>query len=365
MNELTMARGLEVIGAEIREHAANFEYHRRSTIWEAIEIGRRLVEARDQAEHGEWMKFLKEQTPFSHDKANNMIKVFEAYGDQQSSLFGAELTNSDTYQNLTYSKALALLALPTGEREDFVESHDVEAMSTRELKQAIKERDEARAEREKESERADSAEASRDVAEKRAHAAEEREKALLSDRDRDQEIWERQADTLRAKIKELEARPIDVAVQVDEDAVKKAADEARAAADAEWSAKVKEAEDKLAKAEEKAKKAAAKAKTASENADSVAIREAKQYKAEAEASKAHAEQLRAQLDAAKKEQTKASISGDADLAAFQLLFEQVQTDVNKMRGLLLKVRSREDSNLGEKLARALLALADAVKESAA
>ena len=360
MNELTTARGLEVIGAEIREHAANFEYHRRSTIWEAIEIGRRLVEARDQAEHGEWMKFLKEQTPFSHDKANNMIKVFEAYGDQQSSLFGAELTNSDTYQNLTYSKALALLALPTGEREDFVESHDVEAMSTRELKQAIKERDEARAEREKESERADSAEASRDVAEKRAHAAEEREKALLSDRDRDQEIWERQADTLRAKIKELEARPIDVAVQVDEDAVKKAADEARAAADAEWSAKVKEA-----KAEEKAKKAAEKAKTAGEDAtkkNAAELEAAK--KAEADA-KAEADRLRAELETAKREQAKASIAGDADLAAFQLLFEQVQTDVNKMRGLLLKVRGREDSDLGEKLAKALLALADAVRRCAA
>ena len=352
MNELITVRGLEVIGAEIREHAANFEYHRRSTIWEAIEIGRRLVEARDQAEHGEWMKFLKEQTPFSHDKANNMIKVFEAYGDQQSSLFGAELTNSDTYQNLTYSKALALLALPTGEREDFVESHDVEAMSTRELKQAIKERDEARAEREKESERADSAEASRDDAEKRAHAAEEREKALLSDRDRDQEIWERQANSLREKIKELESAPKEV--YKDEAAIQKAADEARASAEAEWSAKVKEAEDKLAKAEEKAEKAKEKAKKAGE-----------QTNGEVANLKAEAEQLRAELERAKREQAKASISGDADLAAFQLLFEAAQTDVNKMRGLLLKVRGRENSKLGEKLTAALLALAEKVKECAA
>ena len=36
-----------------------------------------------------------------------------------------------------------------------------------------------------------------------------------------------------------------------------------------------------------------------------------------------------------------------------------------MRGLLLKVRGREDSDLGEKLAKALLALADKVKECAA
>lgn len=347
MNELTTARGLEVIGAEIREHAANFEYHRRSTIWEAIEIGRRLVEARDQAEHGEWMKFLKEQTPFSHDKANNMIKVFEAYGDQQSSLFGAELTNSDTYQNLTYSKALALLALPTGEREDFVESHDVEDMSVRELQKAIRERDEAKK----------AAEYSEKKLDELSRAFDESQTALEDEKARTLE--------LNTRIKDLESRPIEVAVQVDEEAVKKAADEARAAADAEWSAKVKEAEDELAKAEEKAKKAAEKAKTAGEDAtkkNAAELEAAK--KAEADA-KAEADRLRAELETAKREQAKASIAGDADLAAFQLLFEQVQTDVNKMRGLLLKVRGREDSDLGEKLAKALLALADAVKECAA
>ena len=346
MNELTTARTLEAIGAEIRAHAISMEFHMRGTVNEAIEIGRRLVEARDVAKHGEWMPFLESETPFSYDKANNLIKVFEAYGDQQKSLFGAELSNSDTYQNLSFSQALALLSVPAEERAEFVEANHVEDMTTRELQKAIRERDEAKAEREKESERADNAEALRDDAEKRAHAAEEREKALLSDRDRDQVIWERQADTLRAKIKELEERPVDVAVQVDEDAIKKAADEARAAAEAEMQKKVDALKSKLKKAEEKAELAGA------------------ESNAEATKAKAEADRLRAELDAAKREQAKASISGDADLAAFQLLFEQVQADVNKMRGILLKVRGRDEALAG-KLTAALTALADAVRRCAA
>ena len=125
-------RTLEVIGAEIREHTAALEYHARATIWEAVEIGRRLAEAKDLCRHGEWEGFISKETAFTARHANNLIRVFEGYGAQQKSLFGPELANRKTFSDLSFSKALALLAIEDeGEREEFVEVHDVEGNGMR------------------------------------------------------------------------------------------------------------------------------------------------------------------------------------------------------------------------------------------
>lgn len=326
MNGLTTTRTPEVVAAEIRTFTA-------SMLNNIIEIGRRMVEVKEMLPHGEFMGWVEETTGYSQSTANNFMRLFAEYGDRQGSLFGAEV-NSQTFANLTYSKALALLALPSGEREEFVESHDVSDMTTKELKEAIRERDEAKA----------AAEYSEKKLGELSRAFDESQTALENEHARTLE--------LNTKIKELESAPKEV--YKDEAAIQKAADEARAAAEAEWSAKVKEAEDKLAKAEEKAERAKEKAKKAGE-----------QTNGEVANLKAEAEQLRAELEKAKREQAKASIAGDADLAAFQLLFEAAQTDINKMRGILLKVRGREGSELGEKLTAALLALAEKVKECAA
>ena len=334
MNELTTTRTPEVVAAEIRTFTA-------SMLNNIIEIGRRMCEVKEMLPHGEFMTWVEANTGYSQSTANNFMRLFSEYGDRQGSLFGATV-NSQTFANLTYSKALALLALPSGEREEFVEAHSVEEMTTKELKDAIRERDEAKAAAEKAAADAAIAEESR--------AKMETDMALLKEQSA---LDHETADKLRERIRELENRPIEVAVQVDEEAVKKAADKARAEAEAAWSTKVKETEDKLSKAEEAAKKAAEKAKTAGEKSSG-----------QLADLKAEAEQLRAELEAAKREKAKASISGDADLAAFQLLFESVQTDVNRMHGILLKVRGRENGELGGKLTSALLALADKVKECA-
>lgn len=66
------------------------------------------------------------------------MKLYREYGDNQESLFDT-WTKSDTFGNLSYSKHLALLALPFAQRQEFAEQNNVEEMSTRELAQAIKE----------------------------------------------------------------------------------------------------------------------------------------------------------------------------------------------------------------------------------
>ena len=288
-----------------------------------ISIGNDLIEAKERVEHGKWREWLDLNVGYSERKAQMCMQVARRYG-----------SNPQLVADLGIRKVTALMLLPSGEDAEFLETHDVPNMSTRELEQAIRERDEAKA----------AAEYSEKKLGELSRAFDESQTALENEHARTLE--------LNTKIKELESAPKEV--YKDEAAIQKAADEARAAAEAEWSAKVKEAEDKLAKAEEKAEKAKEKAKKAGE-----------QTSGEVANLKAEAEQLRAELERAKREQAKASISGDADLAAFQLLFEAAQTDINKMRGLLLKVRGRENSELGAKLTAALLALAEKVKECAA
>lgn len=288
-----------------------------------ISIGNDLIEAKERVEHGKWREWLDLNVGYSERKAQMCMQVARRYG-----------SNPQLVADLGIRKVTALMLLPSGEDAEFLETHDVPNMSTRELEQAIRERDEAKA----------AAEYSEKKLGELSRAFDESQTALENEHARTLE--------LNTKIKELESAPKEV--YKDEAAIQKAADEARAAAEAEWSAKVKEAEDKLAKAKEKAEKAEEKAKKAGE-----------QTSGEVANLKAEAEQLRAELERAKREQAKASISGDADLAAFQLLFEAAQTDVNKMRGILLKVRGRENSELGEKLTAALLALAEKVKECAA
>ena len=109
----------------------------------AIEIGRRLEEVKAMLPHGEWGPWLKRELDYSQSTAQNFMRVFREYGDNQISFFGAA-PKSQTFGNLTYSKALRLLAIPDEEeRARFVEEHDVGSMTTRELTEALKARDAA------------------------------------------------------------------------------------------------------------------------------------------------------------------------------------------------------------------------------
>lgn len=67
-------------------------------------------------------------------------------------------------------------------------------------------------------------------------------------------------------------------------------------------------------------------------------------------------------DLARAEKTSA-LNSDPELARFQVLFEQVQVQVNQLHGLLLKIRGRDEIAAG-KLKNALLALSDAVRRCA-
>lgn len=118
-----------VIAAEIRSIDAQA---RKVAMDSAIEIGTRLHEAKALVEHGEWGAWLESNVSYSQSTANNFMRVATEYAGSNQSTFG----------NLSYSQAVALLAVPADEREAFVEENNVEDMSARELQAAIKDKQE-------------------------------------------------------------------------------------------------------------------------------------------------------------------------------------------------------------------------------
>lgn len=305
-------------------------------------IGQRLIEAKAKLQHGEWAAWLAEEVDFSERIAQQYMQLYQGFS-----------SNPNALSDLGKTKALKLLSMPREEREEFMEAHDVPNMSTRELEDAIRERDEAR------------------------KAAERWEKSFREKQDEftavDKKLGEANWDLNEAKkenallqkqVKELKEAPKELFT--DEAAIKKAADEARRKTVEEWQKKTAKLDEELRKTEEKLKEAREKAKQG--KADVEAGKAASEEldaakKAEAEA-KAEADRLRAELAEAQKAAKAAAVAGDAEVSEFKLYFGLAQENINKMRGLLLKVRSREDKTTGEKLSAAMTALADAVKEAA-
>ncbi|HHY27017.1 MAG TPA: DUF3102 domain-containing protein [Desulfitobacterium dehalogenans] len=129
MNGPIIERTPLVIAAEI--NMINYQIG-KILLTGAIEIGRRLKEAKALLPHGEWGKWLEESVSFSRSTATRLMQIYEEYGPNCASM-----------HNLTYTQAVILLGLPPEEREGFITNYDVENMSTRELRQAITDRDKA------------------------------------------------------------------------------------------------------------------------------------------------------------------------------------------------------------------------------
>lgn len=100
----------------------------------ALEIGRRLKEAKALVEHGKWGKWVKESVRYSQRSAGRLIRLYEGYG---ASPDPGSAPNWPALSNLTYTNALILLDVPAARRSDFIAGNDAEAMSSRELKRAV------------------------------------------------------------------------------------------------------------------------------------------------------------------------------------------------------------------------------------
>jgi len=314
-------RNIEVVTTEIKTLC---EQARALALSYAIEIGRRLDEAKGMLSHGEWSEWLKNEVDFSQSTANNYMKLFEEYGDMQISIFGAEL-KSQTLGNLSYTKALKLLSIPADEREDFVSDNNVEDMSVRDLDKILKERDEAikraeeaeKIEKEKEEALNQLEDALKEIEEYKTRVDNANSEInTLNEKLDKSKLAEKKA---KEKVKELKDNPEisdDVMNKITADAEAKAAEEAKA-----------EIEKQVAQAQKKLEDALKEKETAETNL------------------------LIAQNKVSELEK-KIQLS-DPKVTEFKTIFEQVQSDLSKLDNAL---ESIEDDNIKEKLSKAIAAV---------
>lgn len=118
------SRSIETIAAEINMIKAQV---RQTAVLATIEIGKRLKEAKAMVPYGEWGKWLETNVDYSERKAQNAMALAEEYARK----------DPQAIADLDVTKAVMLLAVPGEEREAFMEAHQVEDISVRELKAAI------------------------------------------------------------------------------------------------------------------------------------------------------------------------------------------------------------------------------------
>lgn len=328
-------RTLSMISMEIRTLHAQAQ---QIVLGYAIEIGRRLTEAKSMVSHGEWGRWLEEEVNYSKSTANNFMRIFDAYGANQQSLFGPE-AKSQTLGNLPYTKALRLLAIPEEERESFAEANRVEDLSTRELEKLIRERDEANAAREK--------------AEQRAGTAEQAAESMRKKRDDLEQVMQKEVDKLREDVKSAKSAQDAAEKQAQKAQSDLAALKKKADSTAEKLKKLQDSpvpEDAMERI--RAEAAAAAEKSAAEKlAEKMKEAEARQKAAEeaAAAAKARAEIAEKKLALA-----------DEDTILFKAQFSRFQEEFNKCTGHLMKVTVSAPETAA-KLKRAMEAALDNMK----
>ena len=341
-------------------------FYKRQAGGAIIEIGRRLIEAKRQLEHGEWLPWLREKVDLSERSAQNFMRLAKEY------------SKSAEIADLGASKALALLALPPQERERFAsEKHDVNGvektaseMTAREIKEAIAQRDQARKDAEEQRARAETAEESRakmetdmvhlkgllsaaqETAQQREAALAEAEEALRTLRERPAALImgppqngnfagrgdarERteispEAETEASGLCGDEVETHDAAPEQLEKARKEGAEEAEKAHRKALDAAEKKAEEQVKKLREELRQAQAEARQAGER-----LQEAE-----------NAGKLQKAL-------------GSERLVTFGVLFRSAQDTVNRMA----QTMGEESEENRQKMRAALLALAEAIRQAA-
>lgn len=201
MDNLQVVRTPELIAAEIRHlHVTTQKLYnntQKTILFNAIEIGRKLTEAKSLIPHGEWSSWLQNSVDYKQSTANNFMRLFEEYGAEQITLLADQNTKNPAFDKLTYSQAVALLALPEDERVEFLEDNNVEEMSTRELKEAIKARQDA------EQKLKDAEDRERELSEQIKKLSAENTEAIRQEKEAVKKA-ENEVRELQKKIKELE-----------------------------------------------------------------------------------------------------------------------------------------------------------------
>lgn len=121
------ARDAAVIAAEIN----TIKVHTCTIVAQStFEIGKRLCEAKEQIEHGQWADWLKDNVAYSEITAQRLMRAYREFGEEGQ---GLEEGETNVFEGLNFSQMVALFPLPREHRAEFVKQNAIQELSSREL----------------------------------------------------------------------------------------------------------------------------------------------------------------------------------------------------------------------------------------
>ena len=105
-----------------------------------IEIGKRLIEVKENLQHGEYLSWLKTKVQFTERTAQRFMQV------------GKEFSNTTSLSHLGSTKLFLLAGLDEENRQEVMQENNLGDMTTRELEQVVKEKKEIKKQLEAEQE---------------------------------------------------------------------------------------------------------------------------------------------------------------------------------------------------------------------
>lgn len=130
----------EVTNFNIEKTTAEILILKEQTAQNIIEIGKRLIEVKENIGHGNFGEYLKDKVEFSRQTANRFMSI------------ATEFSNCSALSNLGSTKLFLLAGLDEEDRQEVMQENNVEDMTTRELEQAVKEKKEIKKQLEAEQE---------------------------------------------------------------------------------------------------------------------------------------------------------------------------------------------------------------------
>lgn len=124
MNEITNTTKNDLTTLE--RVTAEARILRMSINMNMFHLARVLVEAKEVVPHGEWLAWIRDNADVSEKTAEDMMAAYRRFKDNPQ------------IQQLAPSKTFKLLALPAGAEGAFMEQHDVENMTVRQIAEAVK-----------------------------------------------------------------------------------------------------------------------------------------------------------------------------------------------------------------------------------
>ena len=333
MNEMT--RPIEVITQEI-------QFYKGQACMSMVEIGKRLLEAKQCLPHGAWGAWLKEEVEFSERTAQNFMRIAKEYTNPQ---LITDIGNSA-------SKAIMLLSMPAEEREEFVgEAHEINGeektvaeMTNKELQEVLKELEAERKEKEKLKKQLDlfedEAQRKQDEAVDAAYSQGEEQIKRLSELKEQAEAAAREAEK---KVAELQGEVSELQMQKEQTTLLDATELEKIRMEAEAEAN-KKAEAALQKKLDKAKKEAEKAKKEAKEAQAAIEAHEEAQKEAEETALALRERLKLVQEEADK---KGRLAGNQEMAVFKVHFENMQMEFNEMMTCIDNLQEKEPEEAGK------------------